>query len=150
MRLRSRIVSIDYEGLRSSFRRAAKGLSNALPMIVGVVFLMGLVKSFVPKSFYIEFLGGSWLRSSLMGSGVGSVLAGNPVTSYIIGGEMLSQGVGLYAVTSFILAWVTVGIVQFPAESEELGRRFALTRNVFSFLLALAGGFVTVAILGVL
>jgi hypothetical protein len=44
---------------------------------------------------------------------------------------------------------VTVGFVQLPAESMILGKRFALLRNLFSFVLAIIVAVITVAILGV-
>jgi uncharacterized membrane protein YraQ (UPF0718 family) len=47
---------------------------------------------------------------------------------------MLGQGVSLYAVTAFILAWVTLGFIQIPMEVEAFGGRFTLIRNVLAFL----------------
>jgi hypothetical protein len=46
--------------------------------------------------------------------------------------------VGLSAVTALLVSWVTVGVVQMPAEATMLGWRFVLLRN----LLALAGSVV--------
>ena len=86
---------------------------------------------------------------SFIGSLVGSISAGNPITSYIFGGEMLSQGVGLIAVTAFIVSWVTVGIIQLPAESAILGKRFALLRNLTAFVFSIIVAIITVLILGV-
>jgi uncharacterized membrane protein YraQ (UPF0718 family) len=72
--------------------------------------------------------------NSVIGSLLGSVSAGNPIVSYIIGGELLDQGVSITAVTAFLVAWVTVGLVQLPAEMALLGKRFALYRNGFAFI----------------
>jgi len=41
------------------------------------------------------------------------------------------------AVTAFLLTWITVGIVQLPAESLMLGRNFTIARNLMSFLTAI-------------
>lgn len=127
--------------------RSGRGLWNAAPIIAGVVFLVGLVNSAVPKKLYSAIFTKNWLADSFIGSAVGSVLAGNPITSYILGGEFLSQGVSLIAVTSFIVAWATVGIVQLPAESVMLGKRFALLRNLISFFLAIVVALLTVGLL---
>jgi len=62
---------------------------------------------------------------------------------------MLSQGVGLIAVTAFIVSWVTVGIIQLPAESAILGKRFALLRNLTAFVFSIIVAIITVLILGV-
>ena len=99
------------------------------PIILGVLFLLGLAVAAIPKSFYVNIFTGNKIMDSLLGAVFGSVSAGNPITSYIIGGELLSQGVSLIAVTAFILSWVSVGVVQLPAESMILGRKFAITRE---------------------
>jgi len=73
-------------------------------------------------------------------------LASNPINSYVIGGELLEQGVSLYAVTAFIAAWVTIGWVQLPAEMAALGTKFAVIRNALSFVLCIFISILTVAI----
>ena len=72
------------------------------------------------------------------GTVTGSIITGNPINSYIIGGELLKQNVSFFAVTIFITAWVTVGVVQLPAEIDFLGKKFAVLRNLTSLLLAIA------------
>jgi len=84
-----------------------------------------------------------------LGSLVGSISAGNPITSYILGGEFLEQGVGLMAVTAFLVAWVTVGVIQLPAESIILGKKFAILRNLTSFIFAMIVAILTIIILEV-
>ena len=81
---------------------------------------------------------------------MGSVLAGNPVTSYVLGGELLTQGVNLVAVTAFLVAWVTVGFVQLPAESMMLGKKFAISRNILSFIFSIIVAIITVFLVGIL
>ena len=87
--------------------------------------------------------------SRRFGAGLGSIITGNPVNSYVIGGELLKRGVSLFAVTALIIAWVTVGLVQLPAEMAALGRRFALARNAICFILAVPIALMTVVILNV-
>ncbi len=132
---------------KKALTSAAKSLLNNFPVLFGVILLVGLFNSVVPKSFYQHVFKGSLLIDPWIGSTIGSVLAGNPVTSYVIGGELLSQGVSLVAVLSFIVAWVTVGIVQLPAESIMLGKKFALTRNFISFILSVIVAVVTVLLM---
>jgi len=49
----------------------------------------------------------------------------------------LKVGIGLIAITSFILSWVTVGIIQLPAECYFLGKKFGIMRNILSFLFSI-------------
>jgi len=129
--------------------KAARGLWMALPMILGTILLVSLISTLISKEFYMAVFSKNVFLDSVVGGLVGSISAGNPITSYIFGGEMLNQGVGLIAVTAFLVAWVTVGIIQLPAESAILGRRFALFRNLTAFVLAIVVAIVTVLILGV-
>jgi hypothetical protein len=79
-----------------------------------------------------------------MGASVGSVAAGHPLASYLLGGELLQNGVSLIAVTALVVSWVSVGIVQLPAEILMLGARFAVYRNLISFFSAVAIAFLSV------
>jgi len=123
--------------LKREFIDTFKGFKQVLPIIFGVVMLVSWSIVVIPKNFYTSIFSGNKFTDPLFGAIFGSVASGSPITSYIIGGELLSQGVSLVAVTAFILAWVSVGLIQLPAESILLGKRFAITRNIISFVSAL-------------
>ena len=105
-------------------------------MLLGVIMLIGLFQSFVSKKMISSVFTGALFRDTMIGNLIGSISTGNPINSYIIGGELLGHGVSLFAVTAFIVSWVTVGIIQFPAEAAILGKKFAFARNLLSFILA--------------
>jgi len=107
------------------------------PIFLSVLLLISLFITLVPKSFYSKLFTKNPLFDSIIGAVAGSVSTGNPITSYIIGGELQKAGIGLIAVVSFILSWVTVGIIQLPAECYFLGKRFGIARNILSFLFAI-------------
>ncbi|MCK5027534.1 MAG: hypothetical protein KAS07_03885, partial [Candidatus Pacebacteria bacterium] len=71
-------------------------------------------------------------------------------TSYILAGEFLAQGVSKLAATAFILTWVTVGLIQLPVESLVFGKKFAIARNVASFVTAIVIAVLTVATLSLI
>ena len=137
----------------SRWKRAARGLLNSVkmsvPILVGVLLLIGLVNTLVPKEFFSRIFTGNKALDPLIGALFGSIAAGNPLTSYIIGGELLKNGVSLVAVLAFIVSWVTVGTVQLPAESLMLGKKFALLRNGISLIMAIVIAVLTVLILGI-
>ncbi len=136
--------------IKESLFRSAKSLYFSLPILLGVILLIGLANTFIPKEAYSSIFSNISALDAFIGAAIGSVLAGNPITSYIMGGEFLAQGVGLFAVTSFLVAWVTVGIVQLPAESLLLGKRFAIWRNLTSFVFAIIVSVITVMIVGLI
>ena len=133
-----------------SFYRAFKSLGSALPMLLAVVLLLGLFLTFVSKQFIASVFTGDLFCDTIIGSAIGSIAAGNPITSYIIGGELMKEGVSLFAITAFMVTWVTVSIAQFPAEAAFLGKRFALIRNALGFILAILVSIATVTTLMVI
>lgn len=125
-------------------------LWTVLPLMLGTILLVSLMIALIPKSVYLMIFQGNAFIDPFIGSFIGSISAGNPILSYIIGGELLKQGVSLIAVIAFIVSWVTVGFIQLPAESIMLGKKFALLRNLLSFLLAIVVAILTVILLEVI
>jgi len=134
----------------TSFSKAIKSFCSVLPVIIGIILLLGLFKSYISHQMITSVFTGEIFKDTILGSTLGSILAGNPLTSYIIGGELLKEGVSPLAVTAFIVAWVTVGIVQLPAEAAVLGKKFAITRNLLSFLFSMILAIMTFATLRVI
>ena len=141
---------LNYTKLKKANVKALIGLRNVLPIIFGVLLLVSIITVIVPKSAYNYLFTGSYFLDSLIGSLLGSILTGNPVTGYILGSGFLKNGISLVAVTAFIAAWTTVGIVQLPAESLILGKRFAILRNISAFFMSIIVAIITVLIIGVL
>ena len=132
---------------KEAMAKAARAMYRSLPIILGVIILVSLANVFIPKTFYKMLFKGNFLIDPFIGSFLGSILAGTPITSYVIGGELLKQGISLIAVTAFIVSWVTVGVVQLPAEMMLLGKRFAIIRNITAFFLAIIVAIITVLVL---
>ena len=140
-------AKLDKPALSHALRSSYNQFISPLPIMIGVVLLIGLFNAFVSKGLLSLIFSGNRALDTLLGACLGSILAGNPINSYIIGGELLEYGVSLFAVTALIIAWVTVGLIQLPAEIVALGRRFAMVRNTISFVLSIAIAIITVVIL---
>jgi len=136
--------------LKQSSIKTLNNFKQVWPIILGVIMLVSLFLVAIPKSFYEAVFTGNKIIDPLFGAIFGSIAAGNPITSYIIGGELLKHGISLIAIIAFILAWVSVGIIQLPAESLMLGKKFALTRNALAFITALVISILTVLTLSIL
>ena len=142
---------VNKKDFKQALKKANKSILGAIPILLSVITLIAMLNVFVPKSFYTAFFSKtSTLLNVFIGDVLGSILAGNPITSYILGGEFLANGIPLIVVTVFIVSWVTVGMVQFPAEATLLGKKFAIARNVVSFILSIVVAILTVLIMEVL
>ena len=140
----------DKKGIGVSFYKAFKSFRATFPIMLGIILSLGLFRTFVSKEMLLSVFTGDTFQSTVMGALIGSISSGNAVTSYIIGGELIKEDVSLIAVTAFIVAWVTVGIIQLPAEAAILGRRFAWLRNILAFVFSALVAIATVKTLMVI
>ncbi len=108
-----------------------------MPIFIGVILLLSLFQAIIPNSFYKKIFTGNVLQDSFMGALIGSVASGSPINSYVIGGELLNEGISIIAIAAFIISWVTVGVIQFPAEAIMFDKKFALVRNILAFISAI-------------
>ena len=130
--------------IKDNLKKTIKTFINVVPVIVGMLLLTSLVITLFPEQISTGLFGNGDIVDTLLGASIGSVAVGHPLASYLLGGELLSGGVGLITVTALVVAWVTVGIVQLPAEAVMLGTRFAVYRNLICFIAAILIAFLTV------
>ena len=132
----------------NALAKSLRQLTTMVPTILGVVLLVGLFKSFISRQTLAVVFSGVPSTDAVWGACFGSILAGHPVNSYVIGRALQDGGVSLFAVAAVLYTWVSVGLVQLPAEVSALGARFALTRNAMAFALAIPVALVTVLLAG--
>ncbi len=113
-----------------------KSLQMIAPMLLAVIGLVGLFETFITPEMLHTLFNKDALHDTLIGTLAGGVSVGQPFLSYIIGGELLKEGISLYAVSAFILSFVTLGVIQLPLEFSIFGARFTLLRNLLSIVFA--------------
>jgi uncharacterized membrane protein YraQ (UPF0718 family) len=133
--------------LRDANQKTAKGILGMLPIILGVILLVSIINIIIPQSIYTTFFTGNTWLDAIKGASLGSLFTGNPVTGYILGNGFIKAGVGVVAVTAFIVSWVTVGIIQLPVEILALGKKFAIYRNLSAFIMSILVAIITTLIL---
>ena len=130
-----------------SLKQAGLSMLSMMPMILAIVGLVGLFQSYITQQMLVSVFDGNAVHDTLVGTLAGMVAVGQAIVSYILGGELLEQGVSLYAVTAFVLDWVTLGVVQLPMEASVLGVGFTWRRNLLAFLSTILVSVVTVRVL---
>jgi uncharacterized membrane protein YraQ (UPF0718 family) len=138
------------EIIKQALKKASKIFFSIIEMLIGILMIVSLINVIIKPSYYKYIFTDNILIDSVIGSIIGSVSTGIPMISYVLGGEFLEQGISLIVVTAFLVSWVTVGIVQLPLEMELLGKRFALTRNAFSFIFSILVAIITVSIVSII
>ncbi len=117
---------------------------SMMPMLLGVIGLISLFQIYISSDILATLFGYSTFLDISMGTAIGAISSGNPAMSYIIGENLLHDGVSLYAVTAFILAWVTLGIVQLPAEASVFGLKFTIYKNVLTIFSTMIIAYITI------
>jgi predicted Fe-Mo cluster-binding NifX family protein len=130
--------------LRQSFRQ----FGRMLPVLFGVMLLAGLLNAFISRQALESIFTGRPFVDTLWGAVSGSIFGGNAVNSYVIGAALHDAGVSLFAVTALIVTWVTVGLIQLPAEAAALGTGFTIARNLVAFIVSLGVAMLTVLVAG--
>ena len=131
--------------IKEAFNKSLKGFLSMLPMLLAILLLLGIFDVYITKDIMLSFFISNNYVDTITGTLLGGVLTGNPMISYILGGELTDAGVSLYAVTAFILSWVTIGLVQLPAEVEIFGLRFTFYRTLFTFITTILVSLCTVS-----
>ncbi len=138
------------ENFLKALLKSTINFGKLFPIMLGVIFCIGLFQVYISKHLLNNLFTGKVIQDTFLGSIIGSITAGNPINSYIIGKQLLDDGVSLYAVAAFIICWVSVGCVQLPYEISVMGKNFAISRNLLSFIISFFIAIATVFILRVI
>ena len=133
----------------SSIKKSVNMILRTTPIMLGVILLISISLVHIPKDIYSMVFTGT-LLDPIIGAFFGSIFAGSPINSYVAGGELLDSGVSLLAVTAFLVSWVSVGMIQIPAESMLLGKKFAIVRNIVAFFCSIIVAIVTVFVVNLI
>ena len=130
--------------IKEVFNKALKGFISMLPVLLAIILLLGIFDRYITKDILASFFISNNFIDTVTGTLMGGVLTGNPMVSYILSGELTAAGISFFAVTAFILSWVTLGVVQLPAEGEIFGFRFTFYRTLFTFITTILVSLATV------
>ncbi|MFP3928220.1 MAG: NifB/NifX family molybdenum-iron cluster-binding protein, partial [Desulfobacteraceae bacterium] len=73
-------LNIDRRAVGQAVKSAFKQMSRLLPVVVGVIFLVGFFSAFLTQKMIASFFSGALWGDSLADAFIGSLFAGNPVT----------------------------------------------------------------------
>ncbi len=135
--------------------KTLKGLKKAievffrmLPMVLGIVVVMGFLMAFIPKDFIASSIGEeSGLSEILLPAVLGAILHIPSIISFPLAGGLIDKGASTTSVAIFITTLTMIGIVTLPLEVKEIGKKIAFLRNGISFLIAIIIGLIMGAIL---
>ncbi len=115
--------------------KKSKGMMGSmLGEIVAIIFLIGLVLTFIPPETIQTVLGSSnTFMSTVVSALVGSITLIPAFVAFPLVGSLVTVGANIIPAVAFLTTLTMVGAVTFPLEKKEFGTKFAITRNLLSF-----------------
>ena len=106
--------------------------------IFSIIFLIGLILTFLPPEVISEYISkSSVVVSTLAWALVGTITLIPAFIAFPLVGTLVNAGANITPIVAFLTTLTMVGVVTFPLEKKEFGLKFALTRNVLSFVFAI-------------
>lgn len=132
-------MKITKEDINLALKTTRVWFKTNIPLLLGIFLFISIINHYI--SFEKLLNSSSKFLSALIAGIFGSIAAWNPINSYFIASEFWEINQNIFVITVFLVCWVTVWLVQIPAESYYFGKRYTLYRNLLSFLIAFVIGF---------
>lgn len=134
------IISIlkDKDKTINSMKMAQGMMKNIIGEIIGIMLLIGMILAFIPPETIRDIAGKSnVLISTIVSALFGSITLIPAFVAFPLVGSLVDAGVSIVPAVAFLTTLTMVGIVTFSLEKEEFGAKFALARNLMSFIFAI-------------
>lgn len=134
------VISIvkDKEKTINSMKKSKKMMGSMMGQIIGILFLIDLILTFVPPELIRDYLGGSnTILSTVLAAALGSVTLIPAFVAFPLVGSIVDMGASIMPAVAFLTTLTMVGLVTFNLEKKEFGAKFTITRNLLSFGMAI-------------
>lgn len=122
----------------NSIKMSSGMMKNMIGEIIGILFLIGLILTFIPPDTIKQYMGNSnALISTVISALVGSITLIPAFVAFPLVGTLVNAGANIVPVVAFLTTLTMVGVVTFPLEKREFGLRFTVVRNSLSFIFAI-------------
>lgn len=122
----------------NSIKMSGGMMKNMMGEIIGILFLIGLILTFIPPDTIKQYMGQSnTLISIIVSAFLGSIILIPAFVAFPLVGSLVNAGANIVPVVAFLTTLTMVGVVTFPLEKREFGIRFTIARNSLSFIFAI-------------
>lgn len=122
--------------IKKTFFQTLMWFKEIIPMLLWIIIIIAMLKQAgifdsIAKYISDDFF---WV---ILADIFWSISVWNTINSYIIANSFWTINNYILVITAFLIAWVSVWIIQLPAESYFFGKKFAIIRNLISFIFAI-------------
>ncbi|ASJ16823.1 permease [Thermococcus chitonophagus] len=138
----------DREKTKHALKIAVMSFIKILPTMLAIILIIGLMSGFVPPKTISKIVGQeAGFKGILIVGALGAVLHIPSLIAFPLAASLLEKGASVTSVAVFITTLTMIGFVTLPLEIRILGKKFAVLRNVLSFIMALIIGILVGVIL---
>jgi uncharacterized membrane protein YraQ (UPF0718 family) len=135
---------------KNALIKAWNSFKNILPMLLGVVLLIGLMLSILDTKLISRIIGEkSGALGVLLASAVGSITLIPGFIAFPTAALLLAGGAGYVQIAAFVQTLMMVGIVTLPLEIKYFNKKVAILRNLISLVLSIGVAYSIGFILGI-
>ena len=134
------VVSLfkDKKKTMRSIKMAVGMMKGLVGQVVAILLLIGLLLTFIPPELITKYLSGTnTIMATVISALVGAITLIPAFVAFPLAGSLADAGLGVVPLVSFITTLTMVGFVTLPLEKREFGLKFALSRNILSFVFAI-------------
>ena len=135
---------------KQALLKAWNSFKNILPMLLGVILLVGLMLSILDANLISKIIGKqSGFYGVMLSALVGSITLIPGFIAFPTAALLLNGGAGYIQIAAFVQTLMMVGIVTLPMEIKYFNKKIAVLRNVLSFVLSIGVAYLIGLILGI-
>ncbi|MCK5148123.1 permease [bacterium] len=122
---------------KKALKVALKSFIKMLPMVLMIIIFIGLLLGLLEPEKISQFIGeqAGWGGFFLIAV-AGTIMHIPSLLSFPLAASLLEGGAAVTSVAVFITTLTMIGVVMLPLEIQVMGKKFALLRNGFSFIVA--------------
>lgn len=124
-----------------ALKMSKKIMGKMMPKIIVILFIIGFLMALIPESLIKDALGGNIVVSTVSAAFVGAITIIPAFVAFPLVGSLVESGASVFVAVSFLTTLTMVGVATYPLEKDEFGAKFALTRNLLSFVFAIVIAF---------
>jgi len=129
---------IDRSKTKQALKISVVAFIKMFPMLMIIIIVIGLTLGFLPPDVISNILGNqSGFIGILFTALFGAIMYIPSILAFPLSASLLENGASITVIATFIITLTMVGIITLPLEIKELGKKIAILRNVFSFIIAI-------------
>ncbi len=138
----------DKKKTKMALKKAWKSFENILPQLLAVMIIIGFALAVLSPQTISRVIGSeSGMIGMIVAALIGSITLIPGFVAFPLAAALLENGAGYMQITAFVSTLMMVGVITIPMETNVLGKKLTLTRNIAAFAFSIAAALVMGVIL---